>query len=184
MWTSRSEAWSKVSPPWVGEDNDRWQLWQLLHDNPWAYAAYWQVILWILPVSLNCFEWAESNLENCLVNLPLELCISPLRVAVWRAEQYFAIRVCFNLEIGLPSIPQMWLCWLAELALDFCQHLLKLTRQFVCLKCTAIAVGVNFDQEGPFEQAGSHVLKPRLRYDARAHTLELLDYSFVDIHGA
>ena len=98
-------------------------------------------------------------------------------------ERYFAIWVCFNFKIGLPSILRIWKCWLAKEALKFCQHLLKLTRRFICLKCTAIAAVVCFDQEGPFQQAGRHVFKFRLPYDVFTHDFGLLHYSFVDVQG-
>jgi hypothetical protein len=73
--------------------------------------------------------------------------------------------------------------WLTEEAFEFCQHLLRLTRQLFCLKCTAIAAVVHFDQDGRFQQAGRHVFKFRLPYDVYTHEFGRLHYSFIDVQG-
>jgi hypothetical protein len=48
----------------------------------------------------------------------------------------------------------------------------------------AIATLVNFDQEGPFQQACIYILELYLLHDVYAHEFGLLDDSIVDVEGA
>lgn len=89
-----------------------------------------------------------------------------------------------HFEISLPSFLQICISWLAEMTMECCQHVLTLPRWCVCRKCVAIAAVVNFDQEGPFQQAGRYVFKLCLLYDIDVHEFGQFHYPFVKVHGA
>ena len=77
----------------------------------------------------------------------------------------------------------MFKCWLAEEALEFGQRILKITRWFIHLNCTTITAVVSFEQAGPIQHAGRHIVKFRPPYNVYADEFGLLHYSFVDVQG-
>ena len=85
--------------------------------------------------------------------------------------------------MGLPSTPRISKCCLGEEPLELCEHLRKLTREFVGLKCTAIAAVEYFDQEGLFQQSGRHIFIFLLQHTVYAHEFGLPRYSFVNVQG-
>jgi len=123
----------------------------LIYAHTWLAVRLWHEQYWWAEVTLR-----EENptATKCLVYPPPKLHFSKQRDAVWWAKWYIAIQIHVIFEIGLPSILRVCICCLAKMALELCQHHMKLTWQFVCWKCLTITAVVNFDQEVMFHLLG------------------------------
>jgi hypothetical protein len=85
--------------------------------------------------------------------LPRKLFLFTWRDAVWLAEPYFAIRICFDFDISLPSFLQICISSHAEMTIQLCELGLKLAQGSIRRKYVTITLLVHFDQEGQFHQA-------------------------------